>query len=99
MTDVRLHPANGYIRRGLTCVISSDDPCIPGNDGLSYDFWTACMAWVLDLITLRELARNSIRQSLLDEGKKNRRLDLFDTDWQVFVNQINNNYPESTQPI
>ena len=57
------------------------------------------MAWVLDLITLRELARNSIRQSLLDEGKKNRRLDLFDTDWQVFVNQINNNYPESTQPI
>ena len=94
VTDVRLHPANGYIRRGLTCVISSDDPCILGNDGLSYDFWTACMAWDLDLITLRELARNSIRQSLLEEDKKKNRLDSFNTDWQTFINHINNTYPE-----
>ena len=99
VTDVRLHPANGYIRRGLTCVISYDDPCILGNDGLSYDFWTACMAWDLDLMTLRELARNSIQQSLLEEDKKMHRLDLFSADWQTFIKHINNNYPEPTLQI
>ncbi|MCA9034762.1 MAG: hypothetical protein KDA91_06505 [Planctomycetaceae bacterium] len=94
VADVRLHPANGYIRRGLTCVISSDDPCILGNDGLSYDFWTVCMAWDLDLMTLRELARNSIRQSLLDEDKKKDRLDSFNRTWQTFIEHINQTYPQ-----
>ena len=83
--DLRMHPASTYIRNGLDVVISSDDPQLFDYKGLSYDFWTAYMAWELDLATLKELCRNSIEHaSLTDEAKANA-LEVWEGRWQSFV--------------
>lgn len=83
--DMRLHPAAGYFRRGVPCVLASDDPLIFGNEGLSYDFWSAWMAWKLDLLDLKILARNSILFSGMQPEQKADALRQFSDDWQTFV--------------
>lgn len=93
VSDLRMHPANGYIRRGVPCVLSSDDPLILGNEGLSYDFWVAYMAWDLDLIALRQLALNSIDHSARGDDQKIAARARFFTKWKEFVSLINREVP------
>jgi adenosine deaminase CECR1 len=83
--DLRLHPAGGYIKAGIPCVLSSDDPLIFGNDGLSYDFWAAIVAWNLDLATIKQLARNSIVHSSLDEPLRQSLLSYWEAEWNQFI--------------
>src|SRR5262249_57761729 len=70
VSDLRMHPADGYLRRGVPCVLSNDDPGIFGNDGLSYDFWVATLAWDLDLRALKQLALNSLNYSGMTVAEK-----------------------------
>ncbi|MEM7478840.1 MAG: hypothetical protein AAF483_27970, partial [Planctomycetota bacterium] len=86
--DLRIHPACGYIRRGLPCVLSPDDPLIFGNAGLSYDFWTAWMAWDLKLRDLKLLALNSIEFSAMTQQEKNATLDYFELEWDAFIADV-----------
>jgi len=83
VSDLRIHPANGYLNRGLPCVLSNDDPGILGNDGLSYDFWEAMVAWRLDLRGLKQLAQNSLVHSGMTESEKEAAL----ANWQVAWNR------------
>jgi adenosine deaminase CECR1 len=87
--DLRTHPAIGYIRAGIPCVISSDDPAVFGYGGLSYDFWSAYMAWNLDLGDLKKLCFNSIRYSLLTEKEKLAASLELQRRWDLFVTQLN----------
>jgi adenosine deaminase CECR1 len=87
--DLRTHPAIGYLRAGIPCVISSDDPAVFGYGGLSYDFWSAYMAWNLDLGDLKKLCFNSIRYSLLPENEKQESLHELQKRWDLFVAQLN----------
>lgn len=86
--DMRLHPAAGYIRRGLPVVISSDDPMLFGYTGLSYDFWEAVMSWDLDLRAIKTLALNSIHHSSLDEPRKSVLMKQFRADWASYISTV-----------
>ncbi|MDW3648668.1 MAG: hypothetical protein R8P61_16495 [Bacteroidia bacterium] len=83
--DLRMHPASTYIRNGLEVVISSDDPQLFNYKGLSYDFWSAYMAWELDLATLRELCKNSIEHAALGPEEKAHAMKVWEHRWQNFV--------------
>ncbi len=86
--DLRLHPANQYLRDGVTCVVSSDDPGVFGNDGLSYDFWEALLAWDLDLADLKRLALNSIECSAMREAEKRGARTRWDKKWDRFIQDL-----------
>lgn len=86
--DPRLHPAKGFLRRGLPIVLGSDDPAIFGTVGLTDDFWTAYVAWRLDLRTLKQMALDSILRSSLPADRRERQLDLFERRWQRFIRGV-----------
>jgi len=83
--DLRMHPASTYLRRGVNCVISSDDPLIFDYEGLSYDFWSVFLAWELDLASLKKLTRNSIEYAALTEVEKATAMKVWERRWDVFV--------------
>ena len=92
--DLRTHPAAGYMNAGIQCVLASDDPMFFGNDGLSYDFWEALMAWNLDLAALKKLSVNSLTYSGLEHHAKTNLLRHWTNEWNQFiattVSNINN---------
>jgi adenosine deaminase-related growth factor len=63
--DLRLHPANALLHKGVQCVLANDDPQIFGNEGLTYDFISAFLAWDLDLWQIKQLIVNSIVYSAI----------------------------------
>jgi len=83
--DLRMHPASTYLRRGVNCVISSDDPLIFDYQGLSYDFWSVALAWELDLAALKKLTRNSIEYAALTEVEKAQAMKVWEQRWDKFV--------------
>ena len=83
--DLRMHPASTYLRRGVNCVISSDDPLIFDYEGLSYDFWSVFLAWELDLASLKKLTRNSIEYAALMEAEKEKAMVVWEKRWNEFV--------------
>lgn len=85
LRDLRIHPASTYLRRGVDCVISSDDPLIFNYKGLSYDFWSVYMAWELDLAALKKLSKNSLIHGALSPSEKARALAGWEDKWMVFV--------------
>lgn len=85
LRDLRIHPASTYLRRGVDCVISSDDPLIFDYEGLSYDFWAVYMAWELDLAALKQLCRNSLEHAALSNEEKNEALAAWEHKWEKFV--------------
>lgn len=83
--DLRTHPAIGFLKQGLPCVLSSDDPMLFKTVGLSYDYWEAIMAWNLCLSDLKQLCLNSILYSSLTEVEKKKVLSNWNEEWQRFV--------------
>lgn len=83
--DLRIHPAVGYLKQGVPCVLSSDDPLIFRTKGLSYDFWEAIMAWNLGLVDIKQLCMNSIIFSSLSDQEKAEALAQWEGDWDLFV--------------
>ncbi len=51
--DIRNHPLNELLKRGILCVIANDDPQLLGNPGLSYDIWEAYVAFNLPLAVIK----------------------------------------------
>lgn len=92
LRDLRIHPASTYLRRGVDCVISSDDPLIFDYEGLSYDFWAVYMAWELDLAALKQLCRNSLEHAALSDEEKREALAAWEQKWRQFVENTLNNW-------
>lgn len=86
--NLRWHPAAGYIRRGVPCVLGSDDPLLFGNHGLSFDFWAAWIYWGLSLSELKQLATNSLRYSCLGADEKAQRLLAFEGEWTEYLKKL-----------
>lgn len=42
------HPLPMLLNNGVTIALSSDDPAIFGNMGLSFDFFQVCFIFVMD---------------------------------------------------
>lgn len=85
--DLRNHPASTYLRRGINCTISSDDPLIFDYHGLSYDYWSIFLAWELDLASLKKLSLNGIMYSSLTEKEKVQALKVWEQRWAAFVDK------------
>ncbi len=85
--DLRMHPASTFLRRGVNCVISSDDPLIFDYEGLSYDFWSVFLAWELDLASLKKLTRNSIEYAALTDAEKEKAMAIWEKRWADFVEE------------
>jgi adenosine deaminase CECR1 len=83
--DLRVHPANYLIRRGVQITINSDDPAIFGYNGLSYDYWSILLAWQLDLQSLKKLSMNSLAYSSLSEEEKEAALAHWQQAWDEFI--------------
>jgi adenosine deaminase CECR1 len=88
--DLRVHPANYLLRRGVQCTISSDDPSIFGYSGISYDYWTIFLAWQLDLQAVKKLAMNSLTYSSLPEAEKQQAMVYWHQEWNQFIDFANN---------
>ena len=86
--DLRNHPAVSYLNEGLGITINPDDPSIFQYQGVTHDFWEACMAWDLDLRALKQLAINSIDFSGLAQVEKHRLHAVWDKQWQVFIAEM-----------
>jgi len=86
--NLRMHPASGYINKGIPVAISSDDPQIFNYKGLSYDFWTTYMAWELDLRQVKKLALNSLMYSALDKNEYDTALKYFLDEWDKWVDEF-----------
>lgn len=86
--DLRIHPAVGYIKQGVPCVLSPDDPMIFKITGLSYDFWEAIMAWNLNLTDIKQFCINSIVFSSLSEEEKKQAMEIWQKNWDNFVTHI-----------
>ncbi|MEK6480357.1 hypothetical protein WJR50_22630 [Catalinimonas sp. 4WD22] len=84
--DLRVHPANYLLRRGVQCTISTDDPAIFGYNGLSYDYWSILLAWQLDLQAIKKLAMNSLIYSSLPDEEKDKSLEHWEEQWNEFIN-------------
>lgn len=90
--DLRLHPGSTYMRMGVDCVISSDDPQLFDYQGLSYDFWAVYMAWELDLAGLKTLAKNSLLHAALSAEEKSKALEVWEKRWNRFVSHALENW-------
>jgi adenosine deaminase CECR1 len=86
--DLRLHPAAGYLNRGVQCVLASDDPLVFGNDGLTYDFWQAFMSWNLGLGSLKKLARNSLEYSSMSCDEKMAAITQWSKRWDGWIASV-----------
>lgn len=86
--NLRMHPASEYINRGIPITISSDDPQLFDYTGLSYDYWSAYMAWDLDLAQMKQLALNSINYSAMNSTEKQTALLHFNNEWNGWVERV-----------
>ncbi len=86
--DLRNHPASTYLRRGINCTISSDDPLIFDYHGLSYDYWSIFLAWELDLAALKKLSLNGITYSSMTEQEKVRAVKVWEHRWEEFIDHM-----------
>jgi adenosine deaminase CECR1 len=88
LRDLRIHPAGGYLNRGVQCVLGSDDPFMFGNYGLSYDFWEAFQAWNLDLAALKKLAKNSLDFASFTPEEHQRALEHWNRRWTNWIQWV-----------
>jgi adenosine deaminase CECR1 len=93
MHDLRLHPAIGYMNRGVECVLGSDDPAILGNDGLTYDFWEAYVGWGIHLRAIKRLAENSLFHAALSPKERYAALAAWRQQWDAWIGWVVRNYP------
>lgn len=92
LEDLRVHPANGWIREGIPITISSDDPSIFLYEGLTFDYWMATIAWELDLSYLKQISKNGILLSSLNEEEQKKSLTYWEDSWNEFISYINQTY-------
>ena len=85
VSDLRMHPAAGYLKAGVPCVISSDDPGLFGYVGMSPDLWEAILAWDLDLAAVKQLFINSIEYSGMSASEKKKAFQYWNLEWQKFI--------------
>lgn len=86
-SSIAAHPSLlALLNRNVPVALSSDDPAIFENFGLSYDFYQlAISSKSTTLASLGQLARQSLRYVLLDSQSKERMLAQFEQEWKAFL--------------
>ena len=79
--DLRLHPAAGYIKRGLNVTISSDDCAIFDTSYITDDLLLAYLCWDLSVADIKRCIKNSLQgDPALDA--------LFESSWDSFISEL-----------
>ncbi|CBQ72015.1 related to adenosine deaminase [Sporisorium reilianum SRZ2] len=81
------HPSLlALLNRNVPIALSSDDPSIFENFGLSYDFYQLVISSkATSLVSLAALARRSFKYTLVDDAAKTVMFEDWDRRWNVFV--------------
>ncbi len=79
--DFAKHPASDYRKAGIPLVICSDDPAYQAEEPLTGDLLAVAVGWDLSLEDVRQLCRNSIEYSFLEQASKSRLLDYWEKAW------------------
>ncbi|OAX42024.1 adenosine deaminase-related growth [Rhizopogon vinicolor AM-OR11-026] len=84
-----MHPLPILINHGVPVALSSDDPSMFQNMGLSFDFFQVLAASeVTGLLTLGHIARDSIKYSMLTTEEKALATLKWEERWNRFVDDI-----------
>ncbi|XP_070552254.1 adenosine deaminase 2-like [Ptychodera flava] len=89
--DLRNHPASFFLSEDYPIVISSDGNVVFGSLPLSHDYYEAFVGMAsakADLRLLKRLIVNSIRYSALSEKEEGRYMDMWNSRWEVFLDDV-----------
>lgn len=86
--DLRVHPIGEYLKRGIQCVICSDDPQIFNYSGLSYDFWEVYYSQLLDLRSIKKLIKNSYYYGGMDNAEYITQLEQWTKKWDACMAKL-----------
>ncbi|EGN95556.1 hypothetical protein SERLA73DRAFT_186633 [Serpula lacrymans var. lacrymans S7.3] len=88
-SSMPMHPLPIFMNNGIPVVLCSDDPGIFGNMGLSFDFFQVLVSSeVTGLLTLGQMARDSIECSTLVGEEKQRAMLAWERRWAMFIKEI-----------
>jgi len=88
-SSMPMHPLPILLNHGVPVALSSDDPAIFQNMGLSFDFYQVLVASeTTGLLMLGHLARDSIAHSMLGEAETRRLMELWETRWEGFIKEL-----------
>ena len=90
--DLRLHPGLQYMIHGIPIVLCSDDGLFMTREPLVDDFYTAILAWDLELGDIKAICRNSITYSGLSEKEIQRLMQAWENRWDLFVDDQLRNF-------
>jgi adenosine deaminase CECR1 len=84
--DLRMHPIGEFLKRGVQCVICSDDPQIFNYSGLCYDFLEMYYALLIDLRAVKKLIKNSYLYSGMEKNREiPEKMIFWQRKWDTFV--------------
>ncbi|CAE6534341.1 unnamed protein product [Rhizoctonia solani] len=83
------HPLPILLNNGVAVALSSDDPSVFHNPGVSFDFYQAMVASnITNILSLGQLARQSLEYSSLNSSIKSYALKLWEERWSAFIDDI-----------
>ena len=85
LSDLRLHPALGYMRSGIPVVICSDDGVYMTPEPLVDDFYAIILSWDLSLGDIKALCKNSITYSGLEKSETDELMTAWEGQWDAFI--------------
>jgi len=91
-SSMPMHPLPAMINQGVPVTLNSDDPSVFGSMGLSYDFFQVFVSSeTTGLMTLKQIALDSIEFSTLGTEEKMRAASVWEKRWYEFVDDLVNN--------
>ncbi|KDN38921.1 hypothetical protein RSAG8_09202, partial [Rhizoctonia solani AG-8 WAC10335] len=87
--SVNTHPLPILLNNGVPVALSSDDPSVFHNPGLSFDFYQVMVASnITNILSLGQLARQSLEYSSLNSSAKSHALKLWEERWSAFIDDV-----------
>jgi len=90
--DLRMHPAIGYLNQGVKICLNNDDPTIYNTKGVGYDIFVATVCCQFNLLDLKVIFLNSIECCEATDNQKRTYTNLFEKEWETFINNFIKNY-------
>ncbi|KDN38926.1 hypothetical protein RSAG8_09207, partial [Rhizoctonia solani AG-8 WAC10335] len=88
-SSMPMHPLPVLLNNGVSVALCPDDPSVFGNMGLSFDFFQVIVASeVTNLLSLKQLARQSLEYSSLDAEDKKRAIEIWEKRWNAYIEEI-----------
>ncbi|KAH8826920.1 Metallo-dependent hydrolase [Flagelloscypha sp. PMI_526] len=88
-TSMSMHPLPALYNSGVPIALSSDDPAVFGNLALSFDFFQVLVgSEISGLLTMADIARDSIKYSLMNEDEKAKASKNYEKKWEEFAQWV-----------